>query len=241
MVRNSRRYNGVMGSRLNEYRVFWREFRRTFHTTGAVLPSGKNLCRALASQVGRDSIPRRVLEVGPGTGAVTTEIIRRLGPDDCLDLVELNPRFAQTLRDRLANEASWKRVASRARVLEMPIEQLPTDEKYECIVSGLPLNNFSCDFVASVLSHFHELAGEGCTLSFFEYVAIRKVKALVSSTGERERLNGIGKMLQEEFDNWEFNRQCVLANVPPAWVHHLRFAQMLPCKETLAQVQPAVG
>jgi phosphatidylethanolamine/phosphatidyl-N-methylethanolamine N-methyltransferase len=92
-----------------------------------------------------------------------------------------------------------------------------------------------------VLSHFHELAGEGCTLSFFEYVAIRKVKALVSSTGERERLNGIGKMLQEEFDNWEFNRQCVLANVPPAWVHHLRFAQMLPCKETLAQVQPAVG
>jgi phosphatidylethanolamine/phosphatidyl-N-methylethanolamine N-methyltransferase len=230
-----------MGSRLNEYRVFWREFRNTFHTTGAVLPSGKNLCRALASQVGRDQIPRRVLEVGPGTGAVTTEIIRGLGPDDRLDLVELNPRFALVLRERLANEASWKRVASRVRVLEMPIEQLPTDEKYECIVAGLPLNNFSCDFVANLLAHFHKLAGEGCTLSFFEYVAIRKVKAMVSSAAERDRLNGIGKLLQEEFNNWEFNRQCVLANVPPAWVHHLRFAQMLPAKEPLAQVQPAVG
>src|SRR5262245_27353042 len=147
MAANRCRYNGVMGSRLTEYRIFWREFRSTFHTTGAVLPSGKNLCRALASQVGRDSVPRRVLEVGPGTGAVTSEIIRRLAPNDRLDLVELNPRFAQMLRDRLASESSWQAVASRTRVLEMPIEQLPTDEKYECIVSGLPLNNFSCDFV----------------------------------------------------------------------------------------------
>jgi phosphatidylethanolamine/phosphatidyl-N-methylethanolamine N-methyltransferase len=241
MAANPHRYNGVMGSWLDEYRIFWREFRSTFHTTGAVLPSGKNLCRALARQVGRDSIPRRVLEVGPGTGAVTTEIIRRLGPDDRLDLVELNPRFAETLRERLANEASWQRVANRVRVLEMPIEQLPTDEKYECIVSGLPLNNFSCDFVGNVLAHFHKLAAEGCTLSFFEYVAIRKAKALVSSASERERLNGIGKLLQEEFDNWEFDRQCVLANVPPAWVHHLRFAQMLPSTEPVTQLQPAVS
>lgn len=241
MAGNHCRYNGVMGSRLNEYRIFWREFRSTFHTTGAVLPSGKNLCRALASQVGRDSRPRRVLEVGPGTGAVTTEIIRNLAPDDRLDLVELNPRFAQVLRDRLSNEPGWQAVATRTRVLEMPIEQLPTDEKYECIVSGLPLNNFSCDFVANVLSHFHKLAGEGCTLSFFEYVAIRKAKAMVSSASERERLNGIGKMLDEEFKNWEFNRQCVLANVPPAWVHHLRFAQMLPNTEPVTQFQPAVS
>ena len=30
------------------YRLFWQEFRRTFHSTGAVLPSGRALCRALA-------------------------------------------------------------------------------------------------------------------------------------------------------------------------------------------------
>ena len=230
-----------MGARFKEYQVFWREFRQTFHTTGAVLPSGRNLCKALASQVGRDELPRRVLEVGPGTGAVTTEIIRRLGPNDRLDLVELNARFAATLRDRLASEPNWQKVANRVRVLEMPIEQLPSDEKYECIVSGLPLNNFSCDFVEQVLSHFHKLAAEGCTLSFFEYVAIRKAKALVSSSSERTRLLGIEKLLNDEFANWEFARQCVLANVPPAWVHHLRFAKMLPDPETVPQIQPALG
>jgi phospholipid N-methyltransferase len=230
-----------MGARVNDYRVFWQEFRQTFHTTGAVLPSGRRLCKALASQVGRDKLPRRILEVGPGTGAVTSEIIRRLGPDDRLDLVELNERFAQVLRERLANEPAWQRVAHRVRVLEMPIEKLPTDEKYECIVSGLPLNNFSCDFVAQVLGHFHQLAAEGCTLSFFEYVAIRKAKALVSSAQERNRLLGIEKLLAEEFANWEFARQCVLANVPPAWVHHLRFAKLLPTSKTVPQIQPAVG
>src|SRR5690606_269813 len=128
----------------------------TFHTTGALLPSGRRLCEALASQVGRDHRPRRVLEVGPGTGAVTTEIIRRLGPNDRLDLVELNERFAELLRDRLASDPQWQPAANRVRVIEMPIEKLSASEKYECIVSGLPLNNFSCDFVARVLSHFHQ-------------------------------------------------------------------------------------
>lgn len=230
-----------MGSRFNDYRVFWREFRQTFHTTGAVLPSGRGLCRALASQVGRDGLPRRILEVGPGTGAVTHEIIRRLGPNDRLDLVELNERFAQVLRDRLTSEPTWQRVANRVRVLELPIEMLPTDDKYECIVSGLPLNNFSCDFVAQVLGHFHQLAAEGCTLSFFEYVAIRKAKAMISSAAERKRLLGIEKLLADEFATWEFARQCVLANVPPAWVHHLRFAKMLPTAKPVPHIQPAVG
>lgn len=230
-----------MGARFNEYRVFWREFRHTFHTTGAVLPSGRVLCKALASQIGGDALRRRVLEVGPGTGAVTTEIIHRLGPDDRLDLVELNARFADVLRERLANDPAWQPAASRVRVLEMPVEKLPVTEKYESIVSGLPLNNFSCDFVARIFGHFHQLAADGCTLSFFEYVGVRKVKALVSSAAERKRLDGIEKFLADEFADWEFARQCVLMNMPPAWVHHLRFAQMLPSGKRVAHFQPAVG
>jgi phospholipid N-methyltransferase len=123
----------------------------------------------------------------------------------------------------------------------MPIEKLSSNEKYECIVSGLPLNNFSCDFVAQVLGHFHQIAAEGCTLSFFEYVAIRKAKAMVSSSAERKRLLGIEELLADEFATWEFARQCVLINIPPAWVHHLRFAKKLPTADTIPHIQPAVG
>src|SRR5262245_18025577 len=72
---------------LDDYRVFWGEFRRTFQSTGAVMPSGRSLCRALSRQVREGSGGRRLLEVGPGTGAVTRAIVAALQPGDTLDLV----------------------------------------------------------------------------------------------------------------------------------------------------------
>ena len=90
-----------MTSRLSEYRLFLGEFWRNFHTTGAILPSGRRLSAALARYVGQDGkvgAAQRVLEVGPGTGAVTRYIVRALGPEDRLDLVELNANFAERLQ-----------------------------------------------------------------------------------------------------------------------------------------------
>jgi len=209
-----------MGQRLSDYRLFLREFRQTFHSTGAILPSGRSLARSLASRVGCNGAGQRVLEVG--TGAVTSQIIPRLGADDRLDLVELNPRFAEVLSERLKHEESWRLVADRVRVLQMPVEDLGDDCRYDVIVSGLPLNNFSCEVVEQILAQFHRLAAAGASLSFFEYVAIRKAKALCSKSAERRRLTGIELLLQRELDLWGVDRKCVLANVPPAWVHHLR-------------------
>lgn len=208
--------------RLTDYRLFWREFRQTFHSTGAVLPSGRALASALASRVVANGRPRRILEVGPGTGAVTRWIIARMGPDDRLDLVELNARFAAVLRDRLQKDPRWNAVADRVRVLQMPVEELDADRRYEVLVSGLPLNNFSCAAVGQILKQFHRLAAPEASLSFFEYVAVRKAKALFSRSVERRRLAGIEQLLQREFAAWKVGRKCVLTNVPPAWVHHLR-------------------
>ena len=101
-----------MRRRLSEYRLFFREFRTNYHTTGAILPSGRSLARALARFVAEQPAgPRRILEVGPGTGAVTSRIVAALGPEDQLDLVELNDRFVERLRDRFR----WLCAAASAR------------------------------------------------------------------------------------------------------------------------------
>ena len=187
-----------MGSRLNEYRVFWREFRQTFHTTGAVLPSGRSLCKALASQVGRDEVARRVLEVGPGTGAVTNEIIRRLGPNDRLDLVELNARFAAVLRERFANEKHWQEVASRTRVLETADRAASPRRKIRVHHFRLATQQFLlrlCRPGARPISI--NSPAKVAHLVSLNTSPIRKVKALVSSASERERLLGIEKLLQD--------------------------------------------
>lgn len=206
------------------YRLFWKEFRRTFRSTGAVLPSGPRLCRALARYVAGDGQPRRVLEVGPGTGVVTHEIIAQLGPRDMLDIVELNDRFVAALRQRLEQEQHWRAVADRVQIHHMPVEQLSTEQPYDAIVSGLPLNNFPADVVRSLLSHFERLAAPEGTLSFFEYVAVRTAKGLVAKGAERQRLSNIGAAIADLCGRYEFRKEMVLLNVPPAWVHHLRFS-----------------
>ena len=95
-----------MAMRLSEWRIFFGEFRRNFRTTGAVLPSGRRLSAALAHFVrdGNHAGPRRILEVGPGTGAVTRHIITAMRPEDQLDLVELNTSFVDCLRQRFLDD-----------------------------------------------------------------------------------------------------------------------------------------
>ena len=60
---------------LTEIRAFFGEFRKQYRNTGSILPSSRALGRALAGEMSKVNFPRRILEVGPGTGAVTREIV----------------------------------------------------------------------------------------------------------------------------------------------------------------------
>ena len=210
-----------------DYRVFWREFRRTFESTGAVLPSGPSLSAALARYV-RDgdqcSTGRRILEVGPGTGAVTRYIVRAMRDGDRLLLVERNGEFVARLRERLDRDDVYNVRRDQIELRHCSVEDVAEDEPYDVIVSGLPLNNFPVALVEAILAKLNRLLAPGGTLSFFEYIAIRRVKTSLSRSAERERLQAIGLLLDEFLGQHEFRRDRVLANVPPAWVHHVRLA-----------------
>jgi phospholipid N-methyltransferase len=180
------------------------------------------LAQALARDVGQGDRPLRILEVGPGTGAVTEWIARRMTPDDRLDLVELNEQFVARLEHRFAAEPAFRRVRDRALVRNCAIETLDAQRPYDLIVSGLPLNNFEVELVEQILDTLMGLLEPGGTLAFFEYIAIRSAKATVSGAGQRARLRGIGGALRRLFDAHETEHQAVLPNLPPAWVHRVR-------------------
>jgi phospholipid N-methyltransferase len=232
-----------MRQRWADYRVFWREFRQQYHTTGAVLPSGRTLAIALtryvragdsgvseflrnAEDAVSEKVPcvgRRILEVGPGTGAVTGQILRAMRSDDRLFLVERNDQFVAQLRARLAGDPAFSPLSDRVTLIHASVEDLPEIEPYDLVISGLPLNNFDVDTVEQILAKLHRLLTPGGTLSFFEYVAVRRAKLLVSAQMERERLRGIGQIFEDVLSKHEIRRDLVLANVTPAWVHHVRF------------------
>ena len=187
------------------------------------MPSGRHLAKALARYVAEPApAPRRIVEVGPGTGAVTRHIISALQPLDRLDLVELNESFVAQLKNRFQTDPHFNSASDRTRVLHCPVQELPSESTYDLIISGLPLNNFSVDLVERILHTLLNLLTPGGTLSFFEYIALRRMKSFFSGPVERRRLRGIQHAMRNVLNMHEIRRDAVWRNVPPAWVHHVR-------------------
>ena len=211
-----------MSTKLADYGIFLKQFFEQFHTTGAVMPSGKSLAAALCRFVGTSHAPQQILEVGPGTGAVTTTLVERMRDEDRLCLIEINQTFVTHLRTAFQERPSLHAKAHCVDVVHGRLEDLKDDARYDLIVSGLPLNNFSVEAVEQILDGFGRLLKPGGVLSFFEYIAVRSMKSWVSSKDERERLRAIGSLLHRTLDSREIQRDWVWPNVPPAWVHHVR-------------------
>jgi phosphatidylethanolamine/phosphatidyl-N-methylethanolamine N-methyltransferase len=201
---------------------FLRESRRHFRDTGALLPSSRFLAQALVSELKKRRSPSRILEVGPGTGSVTAQILRWLLPGDRLELVEVNSHFVALLRKRFDMEWRFRRYRDQVRVTHAAVERLPDEGAYDYIVSGLPLNNFPVQQVREIYRVYSRLLRPGGTLSYYEYVWIRQLQAPFVDRRERRRLYRVGRLVGEYIRSYQVRRQRVLMNVPPAVVRHLR-------------------
>jgi phospholipid N-methyltransferase len=210
-------------NRLSDYQTFLTQFLRNYNTTGSVIPSGRALGTALCRYVGYGSTPQKILEAGPGTGAVTGCIIERLRSDDQLWMVELNPTFAAHLRTSFKEKPAYREAATRCHLIEGSVQQLGQEGEFDLVISGLPLNNFSSEDVQNILQAYAKLLKPGGVLSFFQYILIRPAKMFVSTGPERDRLKGVGDAIEGMLGEREFAREWVWVNVPPAWVHHIRF------------------
>jgi phosphatidylethanolamine/phosphatidyl-N-methylethanolamine N-methyltransferase len=101
---------------------------------GAVMPSGKLLARTMASYVDVES-DAPVVELGPGTGAITNALIDRGVDQKRLVLVEYNPGFCALLRDRYPQAQVIQGDAYRLRDSLHEVLAKPAS----AVVSGLPL------------------------------------------------------------------------------------------------------
>lgn len=200
---------------------FIREICRDFRHTGAVLPSSRFLAKALVTHLRLPHPPARILEVGAGTGAITSEIVRYLRPDDQLDVVEINARFVGVLSRRMELERHFRRRRKQIRLIHSPVEDLDGTACYDYIVSCLPLNNFPAYLVRHIFQAYRRLLVPGGTLTFYEYVLLRQLKHPFAGRRERRRLYRVGRIVRSYVDEYQFEREQVFANFPPATVRHL--------------------
>jgi phosphatidylethanolamine/phosphatidyl-N-methylethanolamine N-methyltransferase len=101
---------------------------------GAVMPSGRVLARTMAQYVDINS-SGPVVELGPGTGAITNALIEHGVDQKRLVLVEYNPGFCALLRDRYPNAKVVQGDAYALRDSLWDVLSVPAS----AVVSGLPL------------------------------------------------------------------------------------------------------
>jgi phosphatidylethanolamine/phosphatidyl-N-methylethanolamine N-methyltransferase len=101
---------------------------------GAVMPSGRVLARTMAQYVDIDS-DGPVIELGPGTGAITNALIAHGVDQKRLVLVEYNPGFCALLRDRYPQATVVQGDAYTLRDSLWNVLSVPAS----AVVSGLPL------------------------------------------------------------------------------------------------------
>jgi phosphatidylethanolamine/phosphatidyl-N-methylethanolamine N-methyltransferase len=101
---------------------------------GAVMPSGRVLARTMAQYVDIES-SGPVVELGPGTGAITNALIEHGVDQKRLVLVEYNPGFCALLRDRYPQAKVVQGDAYTLRDSLWNVLSVPAS----AVVSGLPL------------------------------------------------------------------------------------------------------
>lgn len=107
---------------------------------GAVRPSSRFLVRSMLQNIDF-SKAKVIVELGPGTGVFTEEILTRMRPDAQLLVFELNETFVDYLRNQFVDE--------RVTFIHDSAENISTHlanaslSGADYIISSLPLANFS--------------------------------------------------------------------------------------------------
>jgi phospholipid N-methyltransferase len=122
----------ILGASKMIYLHFVWQFFRHPTQVGTFTQSSKTLARKMAEQIDGSL---EVVELGAGTGPVTTEILKRLPQNGRLTCFEINPKFCRDL-ERI-NDPRLKVINDDAGNCERYVDNL------DCIVSGLPLAWFT--------------------------------------------------------------------------------------------------
>jgi phosphatidylethanolamine/phosphatidyl-N-methylethanolamine N-methyltransferase len=207
---------------LKDLGLFLGEFLSNFHATGAVAPSSPALARAILKPLQhRPNRPIKVLEVGPGTGAFTFQILKHLRPEDALQIYELNPKFHAHLEGKLA---PWLSAAQGVKVslLNRDIRRLPAGMTFDYIISGLPFANFNSGQVAEIMNlYLSHLAREG-VLSYFEYLIPHRLRLRFMRAADRKRMLWLSKRLATYARKHQVLSSRVWFNLPPARARHFK-------------------
>ncbi len=171
MPRRSPHPNPQLLAKLSATSLFLQELVNRPRQVGAILPSSKNLAKAMARWLPVDP-HAHALELGPGTGVVTEALFERGLREDQLIAIEQSPKMADLLRNRFP----------RANIITgdaFQLDQLlklhaPRVNRISVVFSSLPLLNFEARSADSLAGKIRALLPLGGKLVQYSYHLGRK-------------------------------------------------------------------
>jgi len=189
-------------SAIEEHLTFLGRFLRNPRQVGALAPSSRTLAREMLRGIPLTPASR-IVELGPGTGVFTREVIRQLPAGGKFLAVDIDPRFCRELRDR------WPALdcecGSAADVSAMIAARGWTGVDH--IISGLPFASLPAALSRSILSAVQSVLHRGGTFTTFQY--IHAYPSPPAKAFRREMAARFGPLVA---------RRAVFRNLPPAFV-----------------------
>jgi phosphatidylethanolamine/phosphatidyl-N-methylethanolamine N-methyltransferase len=124
---------------------------------GYLIPSSGFLTRQTAKRIDF-SKPRVVIELGPGEGCHSRQIVRRMNSESKLILVELDSHFAEHLEKQFASDPRVTVVNADALELLATLERLGVSDP-DYIVSGIPFTIMGKELREKLLANISQAMG----------------------------------------------------------------------------------
>ena len=163
--------------------VFLRDFFRRPRQVGSIIPSSRFLERRIVRCAElRDA--STVVELGPGTGGTTRALLRAMGSDTHLLVIEINGRFAQVIRDSVHDPRLSVWWGNAARISEILAEH--EFGAPEVVLSGIPFSTMPDDKGIEILQAVHDALAPGGR--FVAYQVRDRVETLGQDVFGRARI-----------------------------------------------------
>jgi phospholipid N-methyltransferase len=152
--------------------VFARNFFKNPRMLGSVVPSSRYLVHQLLRDVDWERA-RVIVELGPGVGTISREVLRRMRPDATLLAFEINDEFVRHLNGNIEDPRLRVQHRSGAEVNDA-LRELRLG-KADYVIAGIPFSIMSDEERMAVLRNCHEALAEGGVMLVYQFSA--KVRA----------------------------------------------------------------
>jgi len=195
---NDRRHR----SAVREHLIFLGRFLQNPRQVGALAPSSRTLAREMVRHIPLTATSR-IVELGPGTGVFTREVIDRLPAGGRFLAVDINAQFCAELRHR------WPSLdCEHGSAADLPaIIAARGWAGVDHMLSGLPFASLPAALSHAILAAVKATLTPGGTFTTFQY--IHAYPTPPAAAFRRDMDAHFGPMLA---------RRAVFRNLPPAYV-----------------------